>query len=107
MIPTNPTYAMIYTAIYALMCTAICLRVMFFDSRDSHYLALPAWLSWVICVASASVPIRFLFGTILVPDLASVIMTAFLLCAVWSDGGSIYHLLRSKKHYSTTGRRKP
>lgn len=67
MIPTNPTYAMIYTAIYALMCTAICLRVMFFDSRDSHYLALPAWLSWVICVASASVPIRFLFGTILVP----------------------------------------
>lgn len=34
-------------------------------------------------------------------------MTAFLLCAVWSDGGSIYHLLRSKKHYRTTDRRKP
>ena len=39
------------------------------------------------------------------PDLASVIITAFLLCAVWSDGGSIYHLLRSKKHYRTTERR--
>ncbi|WP_429169238.1 phage holin family protein [Aeromonas rivipollensis] len=107
MIPTNPTYAMIYTAIYALMCTVICLRVMFFDSRDGRYQALPAWLSWVICVATASVPIRFLFGTILVPDLASVIITAFLLCAVWSDGGSIYHLLRSKKHYRTTDRRQP
>ncbi|MNC76218.1 hypothetical protein D3C75_1278880 [compost metagenome] len=61
----------------------------------------------MICVATASVPIRFLFGTILVPVLASVIITAFLLCAVWSDGGSIYHLLCSKKHYRTTERRQP
>lgn len=102
MIPADPTYALIYTAVYALMCTVLCLRVMFFDSRDSHYQMRPALLSWVLCVISASVPIRFIFGTILIPDLASFVMTAFLLCAVWSDGGSIYHLLRNKRHYRTT-----
>ncbi|MGE9755713.1 phage holin family protein [Bacillus inaquosorum] len=93
MIPTSPTGVFIYTALYALLCAAIFLRVMLFDRKGGEYRALPAWLAWVLCVLSGSIPLRFLFGSIPAPDPASFGLAVFLLCAVFKTRGSVYHLL--------------
>lgn len=93
LIPTNPTYAMIYTCFYALICLAIFLRVMFFDRRGGEYRLLPAWLAWSICVATGSVPLRLLVGGVPIPDLSSVVLAIFLLCALLKTRGSVHHLL--------------
>lgn len=93
MIPTSPTGVFIYTALYALICTAIFLRVMLFDRKGGEYRALPAWLAWGLCVLSGSIPLRFLFGSITAPDPASFGLALFLLCAVLKTRGSVYHLL--------------
>lgn len=97
MIPTSPTGVFIYTALYALICAAIFLRVMLFDRKGGEYRALPAWMAWLLCVLSGSVPLRFIFGGIPVPDPASFGLAVFLLFAVLRTSGSVHHLLPKRK----------
>ena len=97
LIPTDPTYALIYTCFYALICTAIFLRVMLFNRRGGEYKALPAWLAWVLCVASGSVPLRLLVGGVPIPDLSSVVLAVFLFSALIKPRGSVFHLLPHRK----------
>ncbi|MEB5667406.1 phage holin family protein [Aeromonas veronii] len=101
MIPTTPTGVFIYTALYALICAAIFLRVMLFDRKGGEYRALPAWMAWLLCVLSGSIPLRFLFGGIPVPDPAAFGLALFLLCAVINTRGSVHHLLPRGKPSST------
>lgn len=88
-----PIGVTIYTGVYALICGAICLRVMLFERRGGDYRALPAWLAWGLCVASGSVPLRLVVGGLPVPDPASVALAAFLLCALIRSRGSVAKLL--------------
>lgn len=93
MIPTSPTGVWVYTGLYALICLAIFLRVFLFDRQGGDYRAAPAWLAWLLCVASGSVPLRLLFGGLSVPDPATVVMATFLLCVLLKTRGSVHHLL--------------
>jgi hypothetical protein len=97
MIPTSQTGVFIYTSLYALICAAIFLRVMLFDRKGGEYQALPAWMAWLLCVLSGSIPLRFLLGGIPVPDPGSFGLAVFLLLAVFKNSGSVHHLLPRRK----------
>ena len=92
-----PLGMLIYTGAYALICAAICLRVLLFERRGGDYRALPAWLAWGVAVASGSVPLRLVVGGLPVPDPATVVLAAFLLCAVLRSRGSVQHLLPQRR----------
>ncbi|MNT59318.1 hypothetical protein D3C72_1968180 [compost metagenome] len=93
LIQDAPIGVAIYTVCYALICVAIFLRVLLFERRGGDYRALPAWLAWGLCVASGSVPLRLVVGGLPVPDPSTVVLAAFLLCAVLRSSGSVQHLL--------------
>ncbi|MGY3945609.1 phage holin family protein [Aeromonas tecta] len=92
------------TRIHAARIAGTFLLVMFFDRRGGEYKALPAWLAWLFCVASGSVPIRLLVGGVPIPDLSSVVLAAFLLCALFKTRGSVHHLLPYRRSSVTTNR---
>ena len=79
--------------LYALICTGIVLRVVSFDRQGGQYRALPAYLALLLCSAAGSVPLRLLFGLLPPPSLATVVLSAALLCALIKTRGSVYQLL--------------
>ena len=70
------------TILYAMICTAIAMRIATFNRNGGDYRPLPALLAWVITVAAGSVPLRVLLGVMPAPDPATVLLAAVLLTAL-------------------------
>jgi len=90
------------TILYAMICTAIAMRIATFNRNGGDYRPLPALLAWVITVASGSVPLRVLLGVMPAPDPAAVLLAAVLLTALIGSRGSVMRLLPRRRQQPTT-----
>ncbi|HHQ4781816.1 TPA: phage holin family protein [Aeromonas veronii] len=81
------------TILYALICSAIAIRLVTFNRNGGDYRPLPALLAWVITVAAGSVPLRALLDVMPTPDPAAVMLAAVVLTALLGSRGSVMRLL--------------
>lgn len=81
------------TILYALICTAIAIRLATFNRNGGDYRPLPAMLAWLLTVAAGSVPLRAVLGVMPAPDPAAVLLAAVVLTALLGSRGSVMRLL--------------
>lgn len=72
-----------------MICSAIVIRLMFFKRPDSQHQWWAAWLAYVIILAYASVPFRFLFAHYGPIHWASLLINSILCAAVFRANGNI------------------
>lgn len=81
------------TILYALICTAIAIRLATFNRNGGNYRPIPALLAWLLTVAAGSVPLRAVLGVMPAPDPAAVLLAAVVLTALLGSRGSVMRLL--------------
>ena len=80
--------------------TAIALRLMMFRKPGAHHQGWASWLAYVIVLAYASVPFRFLFDHYNQASWASVLINLIFCAAVFRARGNmalIFAVLRPQK----------
>lgn len=89
------------TLLYAIICSAIVLRVVTFDRQGGEHRLLPALLAWLIVVAAGAVPLRLLLGILSPPGLSAIILAALVLAVLIGSRGSVCRLLPRRHHNPT------
>lgn len=79
----------------AIICAAICLRVLFFRKNGAAHRPLAALIAWVIVCASGAVALQALLGLMPVPKVPDVILHAVLCLAVFASRGNITELFHT------------
>lgn len=77
-----------------LLCSAIALRLMLFRSPGSSYQWWAAWLAYLLILAYASVPFRFIFDHYAHANWSSVLVNSIFCTAVYRAKGNIARLFR-------------
>ena len=90
------------TILYALICTAIAIRLATFNRNGGDYRPLPAVLAWLLTFAAGSVPLRALIGALPAPDPAAVLLASVVLTALIGSRGSVMRLLPRRRQQPTT-----
>lgn len=72
-----------------VVCTAIVLRLMFFYKPRARHQGWASWLAYLIILAYASVPFRFLFDSYTYTHWAVVIINLILCAAVYRAKGNV------------------
>ncbi|WP_099336735.1 phage holin family protein [Erwinia amylovora] len=72
-----------------MLCTAIVLRLMFFCKPGGKHHCWASWLAYLIILAYASVPFRFLFDSYRHTQWAVVIINLILCAAVHRAKGNV------------------
>ena len=73
-------------------CTAIVLRLMMFRKPGSRHNWWASWMAYLIILAYASVPFRFMFDYYLHVHWASVTMNLIICAAVFKARGNVARL---------------
>ncbi|AHE50074.1 hypothetical protein AH4AK4_2633 [Aeromonas hydrophila 4AK4] len=90
------------TILYAMICTAIAMRIATFNRNGGDYRPLPAVLAWLLTFAAGSVPLRALIGALPAPDPAAVLLAAVVLTALLGSRGSVMRLLPRRRQQPTS-----
>lgn len=80
-----------------LLSSAIVVRLMLFRNPALRYQWWAAWLAYLMIVAYASVPFRYLFAHYTHTHWASVMINAIFCAAVYRANGNIAHIFRVLK----------
>ncbi|MTD26231.1 phage holin family protein [Erwinia sorbitola] len=83
-----------------VVCSAIVLRLMFFYKAGSRHQSWAAWLAYLIILAYASVPFRFLFDVYVHTHWAAVTMNLIFCAAVFRAKGNVamvFEVLRPRR----------
>lgn len=72
-----------------VVCSAIVLRLMFYYKEGARHQRWASWLAYLIILAYASVPFRFLFDDYAHTHWAAVIINLIFCAAVWRAKGNI------------------
>jgi len=83
-----------------VVCSAIVLRLMFFYKAGARHQRWASWLAYMIILAYASVPFRFLFDAYAHTHWAAIVINVIFCAAVWRAKGNvalIFQVLRPRR----------
>ncbi|VVE71616.1 hypothetical protein PAN31117_04114 [Pandoraea anapnoica] len=80
--------------INATLCAAIAVRLMLFRRAAGSHRPAAAWLAYALTLATASVPIRVIFGAHPAVDVTTVAIDAVLCLAMFAVRGNVVDLFR-------------
>lgn len=72
-----------------VVCSAIVLRLMFFYKVGARHQRWASWLAYMIILAYASVPFRFLFDVYAHAHWAALVINLIFCAAVWRAKGNV------------------
>ncbi|MEW6166066.1 MAG: phage holin family protein [Pseudomonadota bacterium] len=83
------------TTLYAIVCAAICLRVVFFRRCGGSHRPLAALIAYVIAAASGTEALRACLGQIHDPGVAAIALQSVLLLALVASRGNVADLFHT------------
>lgn len=79
----------------SFVCSAICLRLIFFRRDGATYRPLAGAIAYIIIIAAATVPLRALLGTAPAPGYADIVLHLVLALAIFAARGNIVELFHT------------
>lgn len=96
---TSPETLLLFDA---LICSGIATRVLLFRREGSRHRSWGGWLAWLLIFASASVPVRILYGHYSSPDWSDVIIKAVFLAALIKTKGNVVQIFKISRGHNET-----
>jgi hypothetical protein len=82
-------------ALDALICAAICLRVIFFSRQGAVHRPIAGVVAYIIVIAAGAVPLRAAMGDLPEPTVPAVVLHAVLALAIFAARGNVVELFHT------------